>query len=396
MNVMTNISVEGQPPFDQARLDTLMDEAGIDVLLATAKHSVQFLLGGYRYILFHSMDAIGHSRYLPFVVYVKGRPDRTAFIGNAMEGHEKEVKPFWTPTVNLSSWGSPDAAKSTTEYVKSLDLVSPRIGIEPAFMPLDAFEIIQTELGSPKFVNATPMLERMRAVKTPDELQALRRASELVTDSMLAVIKTHGEGTTKAELIEALRREETDRGLQFEYALVSMGTSFNRAGSSQAWRLGDVISLDSGGNYHGYTGDICRMAVLGEPDSELEDLLGQIERVQQAAFSVIAAGKLGREVIEYPDSILETLPIAPWTDYFAHGMGLVFHEAPFLVTNRPVRYEGVDADRPLEAGMVISVETTMKHPRRGFIKLEDTIAVTENGYDMFGTQGRGWNVAGCA
>ena len=72
-------------------------------------------------------------------------------------------------------------------------------------------------------------------------------------------------------------------------------------------------------------------------------------------------------------------------------MGLISHEVPFLMTNHPVAYEGVDADSPLEEGMVLSVETTMLHPRRGFIKLEDTVAVTKDGHELFGTEGRGWN-----
>jgi Xaa-Pro aminopeptidase len=42
--------------------------------------------------------------------------------------------------------------------------------------------------------------------------------------------------------------------------------------------------------------------------------------------------------------------------------------------------------------MVVSVETTMKHSRRGFIKLEDTVAVSATGYEMFGESGRGWNM----
>ena len=58
-------------PFDIERLDRLMDEAGIDVLLTTSKHNAQYLLGGYRFIFFVAMDAIGHSRYLPIVAYEK-------------------------------------------------------------------------------------------------------------------------------------------------------------------------------------------------------------------------------------------------------------------------------------------------------------------------------------
>ena len=394
MTSVSKVATPGVAPFDTIRLDALMGEAGLDILVASAKHTVQYLMGGYRFIVFHSMDAIGHSRYLPFFIYRKGRPELSVYVGNAMEGHEHEVSPFWTPVLSLKSWGSPDAAKTAADHVKNLGIPDARIGLEMPFMPVDAFRVLSGELGSATFLDATTLLERMRAIKTPEELTRLRLASELVTDSMLAVLGSHGEGVSKAELGEALRREETDRGLLFEYALISMGTSFNRALSRQKWNKGEPISIDSGGNYHGYTGDICRMAVLGEPDAELQDLLAEIEMVQQAANSVIKAGRYGREVIVQADNALASSWIAPWTDFFAHGMGLVFHEAPFLVTNRPVLYDGVDADRPLEAGMVISVETTMKHPKRGFIKLEDTIAVTHDGCEMFGTQGRGWNVAG--
>jgi len=71
--------------------------------------------------------------------------------------------------------------------------------------------------------------------------------------------------------------------------------------------------------------------------------------------------------------------------------------AAFSVTSSgPVPYDAYDAERPLEAGMVISVETTLAHSRRGFIKLEDTVAVTPNGFDIYGDRARGWNRAGAA
>ncbi len=238
------------------------------------------------------------------------------------------------------------------------------------------------------------MLEEMRAIKTPAELDLLRQASELITDSMQATMAEAREGWTKHRIIEELRRQETMRGLHFDYCLVTLGASHNRAGSDQAWRRGEVISLDSGGNFHGYIGDLCRMGVLGEPDDELVDLLGQVESVQQAAFAKVAPGVLGGDMIAAGEAALRAIPSAGFTDFFAHGMGLISHEVPFLMTNHPVAYEGVDAARRLEPGMVLSVETTMVHPTRGFIKLEDTLAVTETGHEMFGERARGWNRGG--
>lgn len=99
-------------------------------------------------------------------------------------------------------------------------------------------------------------------------------------------------------------------------------------------------------------------------------------------------------MIAAAEAALRAGPSAAFNDFFAHGMGLISHETPFLMTNHPVAYEGVDAGNPLLPGMVLSVETTMLHPRRGFIKIEDTLAVTETGYEMFGMRGRGWNPGG--
>src|SRR5271157_2459962 len=82
-------------PFSADRLDQLMDEAGIDILVANSKHNVQYLLGGHRAFFFDYMDAMGLSRYLPIFVYVKGAPDKAAFFGHRLEGFQKENKPFW-------------------------------------------------------------------------------------------------------------------------------------------------------------------------------------------------------------------------------------------------------------------------------------------------------------
>jgi Xaa-Pro aminopeptidase len=381
-------------PFDQARVDRLMDEAGIDVLLATSKHNTQYLLGGYKFIFFSAMDAIGHSRYLPIVVYAKGGPDHAAYVGNRMEGGEHANRPFWTPTLHLSNWGTLDAANLAVEHMRKIGKAGARIGIEPAFLPSDAYTLLRNALPEAKLVDATTMLERMRALKTPHELDLLEKASEIITDSMLATISWAREGSTKTDIIERLRCEETNRGAHFEYCLLTLGASHNRAASDQAWRQGEVLSIDSGGNFHGYIGDLCRMGVLGEPDAELQDLLAEIDAVQQAAFSKVKAGTLGGDMIAHAEAALKKSKVAPYTDFFAHGMGLITHEAPFLMTNHPVAYEGTYASKPLEANMVLSVETTMLHPKRGFIKLEDTVAVTDTGYAMFGDRGRGWNRGG--
>jgi len=383
-------------PFDHARLDRLMDEAGMDVLLATSKHNVQYLLGGHRAIFFDYMDAMGLSRYLPIVVYPKGKPDKAAFFGHRLEGFQKEVKPFWTPEAQTNSSGALDVMQKATDYLKSSGIPTKRIGIETTFMPMDAGAALRKAMPDADIKDALVVLERQRLRKSPDELALLKAASEKVIDAMMATIAQSGEGTTKAEFTETLRREEVNRGLTFEYCLIAAGKSHNRAPSGQRWEKGDVLSVDSGGNYHGYIGDLARMAILGEPDAELQDLLGEIETAQRAAFKPIKAGVMGGEIYAAGEAVVAKSKLHNNMEFLAHGMGLVSHEAPHLTNHGPVPYTDEDAHRPLETGMVISVETTLKHPTRGFIKLEDTVAVTDGGFEIFGEGGRGWNQGGTA
>ncbi|HJS86377.1 MAG TPA: Xaa-Pro peptidase family protein [Acetobacteraceae bacterium] len=378
-------------PFDTALLDRLMDAAGLDLLLVSSKHNVQYLLGDYRFFFFDYMDAVGKSRYLPIVIYPKGAPGKAGYIGNRMEAYEKEVRPFWVAEFRPVASGSVDAMQAAVEHVRRMNLPASRIGIESGFLPADATEALRKAFPDSRFTDALGVLERLRARKTPAELDKLRRASEGVIASMLAVIGSHGAGTTKRQLVEALRREEVSRGLTFEYCLITAGTSLNRAPSDQVWRDGDILSLDSGGNYQGYIGDICRVAILGEPDSELRDMLAEVDAIQQAAMRPIRHGARGGEIYAGAESALGRSPNRDRIEFVAHGMGLVTHEVPHLTDKGPVPYPAEDRERPLESGMVLSIETTLQHPRRGFIKLEDTVAVTESGFEMLGTEGRGWN-----
>jgi Xaa-Pro aminopeptidase len=396
LDVVKQTSAAPKIPFDVERLDRRMEEAGIDLLVVTSKHNVQYLLGGHRAFFFESMDAMGLSRYLPVLVYPKGAAQKAAFFGHRMEGFQKENDPFWVSESQTNSSGSVDVMEKAIDYIRRSGVKTRRIGAELAFLPVDSGTALRNAFSGSEIVDGLFVLERLRAIKSPDELKKLKLASEKVIDSMLAVIANHGPGATKRELTEALRREETMRGLTFDYLLITAGSSLNRAPSEQTWGKGDILSLDSGGNYHGYIGDLCRMAIHGEPDAELEDLLAEIEMIQRASMKPIKAGAPGSVIYGAAEPLVQKSKQHNNMHFLAHGMGLVSHEAPRLTAKGPVPYDAYDADRPLEAGMVVSVETTLQHPQRGFIKLEDTVVVTDRGFDIYGEGGRGWNRGGTA
>jgi Creatinase/Prolidase N-terminal domain len=132
-------------PFDAGRLDALMEDAGIDALIVTSKHNIQYLLGGYRFFFFDHLDAIGVSRYLPILLYVKGQPQSATYIGHPMETYEQELNRFWVPAFSGSARTSTDGIKAAMERLATLAPQAKRIGIERAFLPADAESALRND-----------------------------------------------------------------------------------------------------------------------------------------------------------------------------------------------------------------------------------------------------------
>ena len=125
-------------PFSTTKLDALLDQAGADVLFASSKHNVQYLLGGYRYFFFEHSGAIGLGYYLPVMGYVKGREDLAFYVGGGDEGWGIEVFPIWPQRVATVSWAAEASARVAADFLKSSGLVAPRIALE-----FERFQIVR-------------------------------------------------------------------------------------------------------------------------------------------------------------------------------------------------------------------------------------------------------------
>ena len=151
------------PPFDAKKLDRLLDETGIDLVLAVTKHNVQYLLGGYRYFFFEHADAIGTGRYLPVVGYFRGRPELAFYVGAGNEAWCLDVFPIWTLNTLTRSWTSVDSAMAAAELIRKAGFTAGRIALEFSFFPADAIDTLRRELPNTEFVEALPILEELRS-----------------------------------------------------------------------------------------------------------------------------------------------------------------------------------------------------------------------------------------
>ena len=382
----------GVPPFDSAKLDALMDQAGVDLVLASSRHNVRYLLGDYSTFFAH-FDAIGVERYLPLLGYPRGRPDLAFLVDSALDRWRHEHSPSWVGNVRHGGVSATLAIDAARALVGELDLRPRTVAVEPWFLPEAAARSLEAALAPAAFVDGSALLEELRAVKRPDELALLRAGSERVVEAMAATVQGVGRAATTRDVIEFLHAEEIRRGLAFEYCLIATGASLNRDASDAVWEPGAVLSLDSGGCLEGYIADLCRMAVHDAPTQEQQQLHAEVLAIQVAAESAVRAGATGEEVYASAAEAQAKQPHRDAIVFVAHGVGLISHEAPRFTDSGPIPYAATHRHRPLEAGMVLSIETELKHPTCGFIKLEDTLAVTAGGCDRYGEH-REWLVAG--
>lgn len=382
-------------PFPTRELDDLMVAENIDVVVVNSKFNIQYLLGGYRFFFFANMDATGLSRYLPLLAYRRGSTEESFYVGAGNEDWGTEMWDMWMGEIRNEAWTSVRAAQIAAEMLRHRGLSQATIAVELSFIPADAMDVLRRELPDARFVNAQRILEELRLVKSPEELELIAEASEKIISSFASTFEQVRVGASKAAIAEVLRQEETQRGMVFDYALVTCGTDFNRAPTPRCiWQEGEVLSLDSGGMYGGYIGDMARMAVAGEPTPLQNSILHEVDLVQQAARTAIRPGNVGKDIFDVAHAALSQSRYRSDLKFVAHAMGLISHEAPRLTNSGPIPYPADHADRPLRSGTVLSIETWSEHPVAGFIKLEDTLIVTDDGWSAPGDTGREFTASG--
>lgn len=375
-------------PFDRDRLDRLMEDAGLDAIVATSAHNVRYLLGGHSFFMYSLADSLGLSRYLPALAYRRGAPEDSCYVGAGNEDWATDVTPLWVADVRNVSWGADQTATQVVEWAASRLPAHASVGVEMPYLPAQAYTPLADRL---RLHDATGLLETLRAVKRPHELEIVREGSSAVVDAMLATFEATRVGQSKAKIFERLRREETLRGLQFCYGLIAAGADVNRGPSPQRLTAGDVLSLDSGATLQGWVADLTRMAIAGDPTPRHDELLAEVEEVQQAARALVRAGTRGGDLLAAAREAMSGCKDRDHMSFLAHGTGLVTHEAPRLTATGSPPYAATHAEQPLESGMVLSIECQVADPLVGFVKLEDTVIVGPDGSEAVADRGRGWN-----
>ncbi len=222
-------------------------------------------------------------------------------------------------------------------------------------------------------------VEQQRMVKSKQELDALRRGTEVLDRAFEYICNVIKPGMAEKDLaldLEIYLRRQGAEEPSFRFIVASgkRGAMPHGTASGKAMQVGELVTIDFGAVFAGYATDMTRTLCLGKPDQQQRQIYELVREGQKKAADAVKPGLKGSELDKVARTIFER---AGYAQYFGHGLGhgvgLETHEQPVLNPRSATI---------LEPGMVITVEPGIYIPDWGGVRIEDMVAVTDRGGDV--------------
>lgn len=245
---------------------------------------------------------------------------------------------------------------------------------------LNKLQVDLPEIQFDKSDSLTMAIEKARAIKELDEIQRIKEAQR-ITDETFSYICTLIEvGKKEKDLaleMEIFMKKNGAEGLAFSTIFVSGTNSSLPHGvpSDKLIQKGDFITMDFGARYGGYNTDMTRTVAVGSVTDEMRTVYNIVLDAQLKALDAIRAGANCKSI----DAIARDLIYgAGYEGKFGHGLG---HAVGIEIHESPRFSPSVSDDVVLEAGMMMTVEPGIYLPGKFGVRIEDSVIVTETGYD---------------
>jgi Xaa-Pro aminopeptidase len=254
-----------------------------------------------------------------------------------------------------------------------------RLGFEDQHLSVRQHERLRKLLpDSVELVPAGGLVEAERAVKEPDELEAIRAAARLADEALEEVLAEGIVGRTEREVAFALelamRRRGADPSFPSIVAAAEHGALPHAVARDVPIPRDTLVTIDWGAQLHGYCSDCTRTFATGELTEEQIEIYRVVERAQAASLEAVAAGRSGQEVDAVARDVIDG---AGHGEHFGHGLGhgvgLEVHEAPRLAKT---------SKDQIGAFNVVTVEPGVYVTGLGGVRIEDLVIVREDGFEV--------------
>lgn len=272
---------------------------------------------------------------------------------------------------------NPHPMEMVRDVLDEKGLLQGRIGYEQLYLPVYHADELRRHLPAADLVSCDFVMDEVRMVKTPAEIEQLRFAAVQTEKAIGIAYELARPGDTEKSIVDQMGYAITRLGADFVLANVFASGMRTPLGHHLAEdvpvQYGDIIRVDYGGSFDGYVSDLVRMAVVGKPNARQERIYGALAEGQQEIIQWLKPGQSMAEIAAKMQEVVgPKLPDGLGVHGFGHCIGLGIHDRPFITP---------DEDRLAEPGMVMQIEhiTTDGHET---YHVEDSVVFRENGVEL--------------
>ena len=313
-------------------------------------------------------------------------------------GEPVVVTPFFEAPSIKETLGIPASVRTWDEHENPMALVARWLGerkltSRPLALEETVREFIrdglQKAMPRASIVSGAAQVRAVRMRKTAAELALMQVANTITLNAMNHAAGQIQKGMTPSDIVALIVAATRKQGGDADGGLVLLGEAAaypHGSHQKQEVREGEVILLDCGCQVHGYTSDISRTVVLGEPSSELRKVWSHVRQGQQI---VMDTARVGVECGAIDDAVrrhYESLGYGPGyklpglSHRTGHGIGMDGHEPVNLVHLEKTK---------MDVGMCFSNEPGIYLPGKFGVRLEDCFYITADGPRSFTSLSRG-------
>jgi Xaa-Pro aminopeptidase len=383
--------------FNKNRLLKLMDERGLDFIVASSPENVLYLSGLWS--LCHWQIKSTQA----YVVYPRDQKKEPVLVLPQSDIDILSDNPSWiksfrsygtcimedTGNTNLTEQeqeykrlksianGFADPMEALLDALKSLDYNKEKIGLDERNIPFPLVRKLEKALGI-EFVPAYDVLQTTRMVKTKEELLRMQQSISLTESAIKTAMSEIKEGMTEKEMFAIYSREIVMNGGIPTLNVVGVNEhsgSANAQVTDRKIKKGGIVRFDVGCTYNHYHSDTARIGILGEPTKKHLEYFNAIRKGTEAGINVMKPGVLASQVYEATMKAVKDNGIPHYQRHFVgHGIGIEVYDPPLVTPT---------ADTALEENMIFCIETPYYEFGFGGLQVEEVVRVTKDGTEVY-------------
>jgi Xaa-Pro aminopeptidase len=255
---------------------------------------------------------------------------------------------------------------------KALAMGAIRLGFEAESFSYNKYQVLLEKVGQDKIRPTSRLVEKLRIVKQPEEIAAIREACLCVEKAIHRAIAEVKEKMTEKDLAAEIDYSSNKLGARKPAFDTIVAFAENAAlphatPQSRPLARGDAILVDCGALWEGYCSDITRTFFFGKPGEKATQAYKAVLASQELALEALQSGKKASEIDSVARESLEKAGFAQFFNHsLGHGVGIEIHEAPQLSWKD---------DTVLAEGMVVTVEPGVYFEGLFGIRIEDSAVV---------------------